>query len=310
MLGSISLRFLSCLIALTCCTVAFGQSMTVTATNGAFAIDTYPEVEALQTNTSSFKLNVVSKTKAYNLSATITSKSFNPNTTTFPSVPLSITLRSITGVTTTGQVTGTIPMVESPTYAFLANNATKTGNTTAVWTYDLKLSAIGYAIPPGVYTYTITFRYTDGTNTFDRTFNATITVSTITSLSMTANSPASYSFTTVSQIQNGLTINNMNTFQIRSNVLWQLSIKSFTSSFSNTGTFSTPNVSPSVLQASITSPATTITVTPSDQTLKTGAIGNISVSGNTFNMSLKSTPGFSTGPGSYTITLVYTLAAQ
>jgi hypothetical protein len=44
--------------------------------------------------------------------------------------------------------------------------------------------------------------------------------------------------------------------------------------------------------------------------LKSGAIGNTSVSGNTFNMNLKATPGFTTGPGSYSITLVYTLTAQ
>jgi hypothetical protein len=284
--------------------------MTVTNTNSSFAIDTYPEVEAQQTITSSFKLNVVSKTKAYNLSATITSKTFNPNTTTFPSVPLSITLRSITGVTTTGQVTGNIPMVESPTYAFLASNATKTGNVTAVWTYDLKLNAIGYTIPPGTYTYTITFRYTDGTNTFDRTLAATITVSNVLSLTLTPNSPASYSFSTISQIQNGLTISNINTFQIRSNKLWNLSVKSFTPVFSNSGTGSTPNVPSSVLQAIIASPATTVNISSSDQLLKSGPIGNISVSGNTFNMSLKATPGFTTGPGSYTISLVYTLTAQ
>jgi hypothetical protein len=44
--------------------------------------------------------------------------------------------------------------------------------------------------------------------------------------------------------------------------------------------------------------------------LKSGAIGNNSVSGNTFNMNLKATPGFTTGPGTYTLSLVYTLTAQ
>jgi hypothetical protein len=305
-----SSRVIPLLMAVLLSLNAFSQSFSVTTTNVDFPVDTYTEIETKTTNTSAFKLNVVSKTRAYNLSATITAKVFNPNTTTFPAVPLSISLRSITGVTTTGQVTGTIPMVESPAYALLANNATKTGNLTAVWTYDLALNSIGYSIPPGTYTYTISFRYTDGTNTFDRTFNCIITVSNVVNLSLIANSPANYSFTTVSQVQNGLTINNMNTFQVRSNVLWQMSVKSFTSSFSNSGTFSTPNVPPSVLQASITSPATTITVSSSDQVLKTGPVGSISVSGNTFNMSLKATPGFSTGPGSYTLTLVYTLAAQ
>jgi hypothetical protein len=47
-----------------------------------------------------------------------------------------------------------------------------------------------------------------------------------------------------------------------------------------------------------------------NQTLTTGTRGTAAVTGNTFSLNLTATPGFSYGPGSYTIIINYTLTAQ
>ncbi|MBD0332396.1 MAG: hypothetical protein ICV66_07050 [Chitinophagaceae bacterium] len=262
-------------------------------------------VESGSTINSSFAFNINSGQKTYNLYAAITSKSFNPSSTTFSPPPLKITLRSITGVSTTGGVTGAIQLVEYPPSSnTLATNATKTGSSaTAVWTYDLTLSPIGYTIPPGTYTYTVTVQYSDGATSINRTFNITISVQSVVSLAFTQNSTPNFDFSSASAYSNGITMSNANTFTLKSNKNWIFTAAANTANFSNSGTYST-TMPASVLR---------LTVGSTQGNLSTSALqlnSGSATSGTTFNMSLFANPGYNYGPGIYTINISYTITAQ
>jgi hypothetical protein len=96
-------------------------------------------------------------------------------------------------------------------------------------------------------------------------------------------------------------------------VLWNYFVRSSPAGiFSYTGDFPTNNseVSTGKLFISIANQTGELQISGSDQLLKSGAIGNQNIPGNTFDITLKANPGFSTGPGIYGTTLLYTLTIQ
>lgn len=145
---------------------------------------------------------------------------------------------------------------------------------------------------------------------FNGTSTPTVTVSSVLGMSVTANSSYTISFNTVSQISSGITISNLNTFAIKSNVPWKVSVAASTATFSNTGTYSSANMPASVLTFSVTGTTGSVVLSTTAQNLAIGNKGDATVSGNTFGMNLNANPGFSYGPGNYVINVVYTLAAQ
>jgi hypothetical protein len=115
-------------------------------------------------------------------------------------------------------------------------------------------------------------------------------------------------FTTVNQLKNGITNSNVNTFYVKSNVAWNLSVKASTQYFSNAGTFSSANMPASIL--TIVSPNASKVLSTTDQVFNSGTAGAATKAGNTFNMNIIANPGFNYGPGTYTLNIVYTLTAQ
>ncbi|MCW3073752.1 MAG: hypothetical protein JWP69_821 [Flaviaesturariibacter sp.] len=285
------------------------QTFTVTPVNTTFVVNSSTILEGNTTKSLAFKLNAVSRNRTYSIYVQLTSINFTPSSTVISPMPLLVKFNKITNVTTTGYVQNSnisIPM--TPVTSTLAQNATATGNsTTAISEYDLILQPLGYNVPPGTYIYNLNFRYVDNSTTINRPMAVTLTVSNVLNLTISPATEASFSIGNSTLITNGQTISNAYTLQVKSNVAWQCRVKSVAATFANSGTSSTANVFTSKLQVIKASPAATVTVSGSDQFLASGSKGNAGVSGNTFTISLKATPGFTMGPGSYTTSLIYTL---
>jgi hypothetical protein len=146
------------------------------------------------------------------------------------------------------------------------------------------------------------------TYSYTRSMVSSVTVSQVMGLSITQNNTYTYNFTTINQIRNGITNTNMNTIAVKSNVPWNLSVKSSTPYFTNSGTYSSSNMPANVLR--ITTSLQTVNLSTTDQLMYSGIAGDATKTGNTFPMTMYANPGFSYGPGSYTINIVYTLTAQ
>lgn len=295
---------------------ATAQSFVITTSSGiSFNPSLAADIEGTTTHSLAFQLSINSKSKTYSLYASISSTNFSPSTTSFSSPPIQMKFNQTTGSTAGYATSSNLTLQPYPTYTTLASNATATGTKTNVTVdYDLILSSIGYTIPPGTYIYNLTFRYIDASNnTIDQTFNITITVPTVMTLTIQQNNASTFPFTTAAQLTNGLTLSNVNTLRIKSNVPWRCYIKTFLATLTNSGTYSTSSVPTSKIQAIVSpSPAITLADDPSGgpgQLFRAGSAGNSGVSGNTFSMSLYALPGFLMGPGNYTTTLVYTIMA-
>lgn len=147
------------------------------------------------------------------------------------------------------------------------------------------------------------------TQSFSASNNETVSVGSVFVFSKADNTSNNVNFTTVSQIADGILINNLSTFSVKSNVPWVFSTSSATPNFTGSGTYASSNMPASVLSLVVPG-QTSRTLSTSNQTLTTGTRGNTSIPGNTFSIDLTATPGFSYGPGSYSITINYTLTAQ
>lgn len=145
---------------------------------------------------------------------------------------------------------------------------------------------------------------------FSGTTTVTATVGTVISLSVTSNSAYSFNFNSITAVNSGITLSNVNSFSIKTNVNWQLAVSTTTAFFSGTGTWASTNMPASILQVWGTNANNKKILSTTAQTFQTGNRGNTSTSGNTFSMSMSANPGYDYGPGSYTITVMYTLSSQ
>lgn len=127
-------------------------------------------------------------------------------------------------------------------------------------------------------------------------------------LSVTSNSSPVITFNN-SQYSNGYTVSGFNTFNIKSNVPWRLSVASATPYFGASGTGASSNMPASVISVA-KSGQSFVSLTTTPQTLATGNRGSAAKPGNSFNMDFQANPGYNFGPGIYTLTLLYTLTAQ
>lgn len=149
-------------------------------------------------------------------------------------------------------------------------------------------------------------------HTLAQSFNGNITVpvniGTVMVLSVTNNASSVITLDNT-QYANGYTRAGFNSFAIKSNVPWRLSVASATPFFAASGTYASSNMPASVIGVAKTGqPFVQLTTTP--QLLASGNRGNSSKTGNSFNMDFRATPGYDYGPGIYTLTLLYTLTAQ
>lgn len=293
-------------------TAAPAQSVIVNTNNTSFTVNSTSGVENTSTLTSSFTVSVNSRSRPYDLYIGTTATGFSPSTTDFPSIPFSAKLRSITGVSTTGGATGALPLIEyPPSFSVLANDATATTSyKTAVWTYDLIMAPIGYAIPPGTYNFTVTVQYYDGINVFNKSFNIALLVQPVLNISLVQNASTSVSFTTSGQYTGGATYPDFTTHNVKSNLPWMVSAASQSAYFTPASSGADNNMPCSVISIK---PSTASTFTPlsvSNKVVKTGNAGNSSASGNSYNVDVQINPGYTYNAGIYNLGLTYTLTAQ
>jgi hypothetical protein len=144
---------------------------------------------------------------------------------------------------------------------------------------------------------------------FNGTINPTVSVQTIMNLTVTQNI-ASLNFSTLDQFNNGITISNYSTVQLKTNTPWICTIKTTTAYFSASGGSASANMPASVLQMALSTSPTYYTLSTTDQQINAGNQGDLTEPGNIFNVNLKATPGYDYGPGTYSITLTYTFTAN
>jgi hypothetical protein len=291
---------------------SFSQSLTIDINSTTFHVGSTTSIENNSTIVSSFTLTVNSGPRNYNLYAGVSDKSFSPSTTAFPSVPLSINLTGISGTATTGGVSGNLQLENyPPTYVVLANNATRTGIFgTAVWTYNLSLSAPGYAIAPGTYVFTLSVQYSDDRNNIIKQFPVTINVQPVVSLELTANTSTNVTFASSNNYLNGITASNFNTLAVKANLPWQVNVSSQNSYFTPASSGADAIMPCSVIAFKASTNSSFLPLSTTAQVLKTGLPGTVHSSGNTFNMDMHFSPGYNYSAGIYNIPLTYTITGQ
>lgn len=144
---------------------------------------------------------------------------------------------------------------------------------------------------------------------FNGTINPVVSIQPVMAFSITNNASSTINFTHA-QYANGYTISNFNTFDIKSNLPWSISVSSATPVFSASGTYASNNMPASVIGVVKSGQSPFKQLASTDQVLATGNRGNTSTPGNSFNMDLMANPGYAYGPGIYSLTIVYTLSAQ
>jgi hypothetical protein len=127
---------------------------------------------------------------------------------------------------------------------------------------------------------------------------------------LTSNSSPTITFNNASDYISGYTISNFSTIAVKANVAWNLYISSSTANFSNSGTYSTANTPASILQYNIEGKSAKVVLSNVAKLINSGPAGPATDPGNTFNIGFTSNPGYNYGPGTYTISTVYTLSAQ
>ena len=144
---------------------------------------------------------------------------------------------------------------------------------------------------------------------FSGTSESNVSISTVLGMTMTAGTSYNINFSTASQIASGITVSNMNNFQVKSNMPWYLSVAAATPYFTGTGTYSSNNMPASIISVGVTG-QTAVILSTTNQTLLLGNRGSYTATGNTFSTNYTANPGFNYGPGNYSITINYTLTYQ
>lgn len=118
------------------------------------------------------------------------------------------------------------------------------------------------------------------------------------------------SFNTPNDYFNGITVNNSATIAVKSNVSWQVSVATQSSTFTPMSMGASTDMPSSILAIRRNGNTTFTPMTTNSQTLKTGNRGPATTSGNTFDIDTRIDPGFSYSGGNYNIGVIYTLTQQ
>lgn len=116
-------------------------------------------------------------------------------------------------------------------------------------------------------------------------------------------------YNTIDQIENGITV-TLNTVQVKSNNLWRLTIAASNPFFTGSGRDAVNNMPVSMLTFGVQGQAGTVRLSTTNQTLASGGRGNFTKPGNSFTLTLNTGSVFDYGPGSYSVSVTYTLTAQ
>jgi hypothetical protein len=286
---------------------------TVSPSNTSFTVSTSAQVETSNIlNSPSFALNVNSKTLTYDLRAQVISKT-SSTTSTMSADRLQITFLSTTG-SSTGYQPGALTLSESTPTALTTlgpPGVAATTNTNRVVSYAMQLRSVGYAIKPGTYTFTIRFTYRDykANNSLNQTLTqditVTITVNKVIALALGTNPDQTMTFSSVSSFTNGITINNGTSLTIKSNTTWLVSASSNSDFFGYSGTFASTNMPASLLKVTATGNSQVALSTTASTLITSSAATANSV----YDLSFYAKPGYTYGPGTYSLTVTYTLTA-
>lgn len=150
---------------------------------------------------------------------------------------------------------------------------------------------------------------------YSNQYSTTIDPTLILSSSSTLTLP---SFTTASQLESGLESSPINLI-VQANVNWKLTTEIGVITFLPNGD------SPALINSPLTFANFTFSTTSTNDLVfggfipfnlnfqavtKTGTLGNQTVSGNTFNLKVKITPGYDVDPANYTVPIIMTLSGQ
>lgn len=127
---------------------------------------------------------------------------------------------------------------------------------------------------------------------------------------ITASSPSTVTFGSVSDLASGKTITSFSTITVKCNYNWQLAVKASTTNFNATGGGASTNMPAGVLKLKKSTSGSYLTLSTSNQTLASGTRGSTAASGNTFTVDALVDPGFTYNGGTYSIVLTYTLTKQ
>jgi hypothetical protein len=144
---------------------------------------------------------------------------------------------------------------------------------------------------------------------FNGVITQNVSVPALLEVSVIPNTSYNITFGSIDQFLNGVIIPNMNTFHIKSNMPWKLSVNSTTPFFTANGVYASSNMPSTLLKIGLEGNNTPLSLSTTPQTLKNGTRGNYTALGNIFSMYLQANPSFDYGPGQYTITINYTLTA-
>jgi hypothetical protein len=125
---------------------------------------------------------------------------------------------------------------------------------------------------------------------------------------ITAGAGTSFTFGGVEDYANGVEKLNYAGISIKCNYNWKISVRATTANFTAGGGGSA-NMPCSILTVR-KSGNSYLTISTTSQQLAVGNRGPTSTSGNTFNVDIKSNPGYSYNGGTYSIVLQYTVTKQ
>lgn len=136
----------------------------------------------------------------------------------------------------------------------------------------------------------------------------TIILNPAVELDMSYVSQPQFTFQTLDDYENGITLNDICNVKVKATAAWTLTVHANAGSFTHTGTGNTMPCSILKVKGSSSSAFQTITTTP--VSLATGTKGNTIHAGNFFSLSYQANPGYNYNGATYTINLMYTLTAQ
>jgi len=144
---------------------------------------------------------------------------------------------------------------------------------------------------------------------FIQTNDGSLTVLPVVFMSLTTTGGIP-NFDTESEYNNGVTNTSYASIWVKANLPWIISVKAQTANFTPLTTGAASNMPCSVIKLKKSTNSTYLTLTTSNQTLTNGPLGNNLVSGNTFNVAMQFTPGWTYPGGTYRMNVVYTAAQQ
>lgn len=127
-------------------------------------------------------------------------------------------------------------------------------------------------------------------------------------LDMSYVSQPQFTFQTVNDYDNGITLNDICNVKIKATAAWTLTVQASAANFTHTGNGSTVPAAILKLKTSSLGSFQTISTTP--VSLASGTKGTNTHSGNFFSLSYQANPGYNYNGATYNINLIYTLTAQ